>query len=267
MEINYADEYMVLHSDANTIDLSAYTKIDLERQAVSTSFRLYVPLTIQVNDTLSIQEKFVLDVGSGGSLYLATTLADKYDFHNQITEKVRAVANAGGSGGQTTSVSFRANFVEMGVYKLDDIELRYSEDRSGSMASAHVLGGLLGNRILDRFDLVIDFGDKPALYLKPNRNLNTPFEDLSLKRGFGYADRSQTLKGWVVRGFFEGSPAEKSGMQSGDKIIFVNGVCIQELPHEKQHDFWKNLSKIELVVLRNSERMTFEFGMNTVARL
>jgi C-terminal processing protease CtpA/Prc len=70
----------------------------------------------------------------------------------------------------------------------------------------------------------------------------------------------------VVRGFFEGSPAEKSGMQSGDKIIFANGVCIQEIPHEKQRDFWRNLDKVELIVLRNGEEMKFEFEMNSVLR-
>jgi hypothetical protein len=43
-------------------------------------------------------------------------------------------------------------------------------------------------------------------------------------------------------------------------------MCIQEIPHEKQRDFWKNLSKVELVVLRNDEEMKFEFEMNTALR-
>jgi hypothetical protein len=115
---------------------------------------------------------------------LATAVTDKHDFHNQTTEKVRAVANAAGASGQSTSVYFRANFVQIGGYKLDEIELRYSEDRSGAMASTAVASGLLGNRILDNFDIVIDFRDEPALYLKPNRNFNVPFEDISMYRGF-----------------------------------------------------------------------------------
>jgi C-terminal processing protease CtpA/Prc len=66
----------------------------------------------------------------------------------------------------------------------------------------------------------------------------------------------------VVRGFFEGTPAEKSGMQSGDKIIFVNGISVLDIPFDKQHNFWKNLDKAELVVLRNDEELKFEFEMN-----
>jgi C-terminal processing protease CtpA/Prc len=66
----------------------------------------------------------------------------------------------------------------------------------------------------------------------------------------------------VVRGFFEGTPAQRSGMLSGDKIIFVNGTCVLEIPSEKQHNFWKNLDKVELTVLRNNEELKFEFEMN-----
>ena len=266
MEINYADEYMILHNDLSTVDLSGYTKINMEKQEVGINIKFYVPLIIQVNDTLTIQDTFLFDTGSGNAVYLSTTLTKKYNLHTLNMEKIRAVANHAGVSGRTTSVSFRANSVEIGGYKLNDVELAYSEDQSGSMASAHVAGGLLGSRILHHFDMVIDFGDSLALYLKPNRNFGIPFENISIYRGFGYADRSQTLKSWVVRGFFEGSPAEKSGMQSGDKIIFVNGTCVLEIPSEKQHDFWKNLTRVELVVLRNEEELKFEFELNSLAR-
>jgi hypothetical protein len=257
MEINYAHEYLILHNDKSTIDLSDYTEVHMEKREAGRSSRFYIPISIQVNDSLEFQEPFMLDVGSGGGLLIATPIAEKYNLPALNTEKVRAVANAAGSAGQSTSVYFRAKSIEIGNYKLDQVELRYSEDRSGSLAMGQ-RGGLLGNRVLDHFDMVIDFAT-PALYLKPNRNFNAPFEDISIHRGFGYADRSQTMNGWIVRGFFEGSAAEKSGMLSGDKIIFVNGVSILEIPHEKQRDFWKNLDKVELVVLRNNEEMKFKF--------
>ena len=263
MEINYDCEYLMLHNEANEMKLSNYTKIDIEIQKFGNTIRFYVPLIIQVNDTFRIQETLLLDIGSGGSLFLATPIAEKYNLAARTPNKVRAVVDNAGISGQSTTAYFQTNFVEIGGYKLDNMELRYSEDRSGFMISEQASGGLLGNRLLDNFDVIIDFGDTPALYLKPNRNFNIPFEDLSLRRGFGYADRSQTLKGWVVRAFFEDSPAAKSGLQSGDKIIFVNGVCIQEIPYEKQRDFWKSLDKVELIVLRNDEKMKFEFEINS----
>jgi hypothetical protein len=260
MEFNYVDEYMILHNNSSTIDLSNYTKLDMIRE----NNRFYVVLTIQINDTLSATEYFLLDTGSGGSLNLSTPFTNRHNIPTLITNKMRAIVPFSGFGGQSTNVSFKSDFVEIGGYKLDHVMLRYSEDNSGSMAAAHVAAGLLGMRILEHFDMVIDFGDEPALYLKPNRNFNTPYEDLFMNRGFGYADRSQTLKGWVVSGLFEGSPAEKSDLQFGDKIIFVNGVSVLDIPHDKQRDFWKSLDKVELVVLRNDEEMKFEFEMNVV---
>ena len=262
VEISYADEYMVLHNNLSTIDLSGYSKISKKKQDVGISAKFYVPITIQVNDTLTIEDYFMFDTGAGGAIHISTTTAEKYNLPALDTEKFRYALSVAGMSGPTTSVLFKVNSVEIGGHKLDDVTLLYSEDQSGTMVSAHAAGGLLGNRILQNFDMVIDFGDDLALYLKPNRNFGTPFEDISLYRGFQYADRSQTLKGWVVRGFFEGTPAERSGMRSGDKIIFVNGVCVLEIPHEKQFDFWKNLDKAELVVLRNGEVLRFEFELN-----
>jgi len=267
IEISYADEYMIVHNDASTVDFSGYVKINKKKYELSNGARgtkFHVPVIIRVNDTLTIEDDFMFDTGSGSAILISTATAEKYNLSALTTSKVRAVANSAGVSGQTTSVYFTANSVEIGGHKLSNVDLTYSEDRSGSLASAHTAGGLLGNRILQNFDMVIDFGDSSALYLKPNRNFGTPFEDLSVYRGFGYADRSQTLKGWIVRGFFEGTPAEKSGMRSGDKIILVNGISVLEIPYEKQHDFWKNLDKVELVVLRNNEELKFEFELNPI---
>jgi len=262
MEINYVDEYMILHRDASTIDLSDYTKISMKKQGTDPNIKFYVPVRVQVNDTLVIEDYFLFDTGAA-NLAIATFVAEKYNLPALNTDKLRVVMRQGGASGRSTKVFFRGNSIEIGGYKLDDVaHLIYSEDQSGAMASARVGYGLLGNRILQHFDMVIDFGDDLALYLKPNRNFNTPFEDIAIHRGFGLVDRSQTLNGWIVTSFFEGTPAEKSGMQVGDKIIFANGISIFDIPFEKQFNFWKNLDRTELIVLRNNEELKFEFELN-----
>ena len=258
MEVSYVDEYMILHNDINSVDLSGYTKTDMKKQNRVGGFHFFVPIKIRVNDTLIIEDDFLFDTGAGGAIHISTTTAEKYNLPTLNIDKNRSVLYPAGFSGRTTMVDFKANSVEIGGHKLDDVRLLYSEDQSGSMTRP---GGLLGNRILQNFDMIIDFGDAPALYLKPNRNFGVPFEDISAYRGFNYADRSQTLKGWVVRVLFDDSPAEKSGMQFGDKIISANGICVLEIPFEKQQDFWRNLDRVELVVLRDGEEMKFEFEM------
>jgi hypothetical protein len=258
MEINYVHEYLMLHNDTSTIDFSDYTKIKMEKQRN----RFFVPITIQINDTLSIQENFTLDIGKGSAISIQTATAEKYKLPTQVKNKVRYYTNSGGLGGASSSVHFRANSVEIGGYKLDSIVMNYSEDKRGSMANSQFSGGLLGNGILNNFDIVIDFGDSPALYLKPNRNFNRP--NVSARRSFAYTFRTQTLGGWIVSGFFENGSAEKSGLKLGDKIISVNGVDIRKIPFKEHHDFWKNLDKAELVVLRNSEEIKFEIELKDI---
>lgn len=255
MEINYFHEYLILHTDTSTIDLSNYTKISMEKRRN----RFFVPITIHINDSLSIQENFTLDIGSGGTISLRNKIAEKYNLSSQISDKVHFYSKYRGVGGRSSSVYFKANSIEIGEYKLYDVIMDYSEDMSGAMASNFYSGGLLGNRLLEYFDVVIDFKDYTALYLKPNQNFGNPFEFGKL--GFNSKNRNQTMNAWVVSGFFKDSPAEKSGLKIDDKIIFVNGIDIHNISFKDEKSFWKSLDRIKLVVLRDCEQMEFEFEL------
>lgn len=280
MEINYVHEYIVLHSDTNTIDLSTYSKIKIKKQFQSIkswrfddkdikeeASKFLVPATIQINDSLRITKDFILDIGAGGSIYLTTKVAKEHNLSANIIDKFEYYNTSSGIGGNTSGVTFTANFVEIGNYKLQDVIMSYSNDKSGALAGINSYnsklgndyGGLLGNLILEHFDIVIDFSDNAFLYLKPNQNYDKPFEFSKL--GFSYKNRNKTLFAWIVTGFCKDSPAEKSGLQVNDEIVFVNGVSILDISYEEEENFWKQLDRIELVILRNGEEMTFEFEL------
>lgn len=272
MEINFVHEYIVLHSDTTTIELSAYNKIDMKKQTQSRrSFeiggektteyfsRFFVPITIQINDSLRIHEDFLLDIGSGGSIDITTAIAKKYNLPSLINDKIQRYDKYGGIGGHSSNFYFNAKSIEIGGFKLDDIIMRYSEDKKGALADRQFSAGLLGNLIMERFDVVIDFGDSTALYLKPNQNYENPFE--FSKRGFSYSNRKETLNAWIVTGFYKDSPAEKSGLQIDDRIISINGMNICEISYQEEENIWEQLDKIELTVLRNGEEMRFDFEL------
>jgi hypothetical protein len=54
-----------------------------------------------------------------------------------------------------------------------------------------ILSVLRGNWLLEHFDVVIDYGDSAALYIKPNRNYDKSFK--LPKHGFTYKNRNETL--------------------------------------------------------------------------
>ena len=256
LEINYLSEYIRLHNNFSVIDTSDYVKISMKK----IDNRLFVPLTIQINDEITIQDYFVLDIGSSGSISITSATAHKYKLSDKIIHKIPYYTKYGGISGYSSYYDFRAYSIKIGNYKLDNVTMDYSEDRSGAL-SRDDHAGLLGNYILERFDVVIDFMNND-LYLKPNQNYNKSFNFSKL--GFGYVDRNITMDAWIVTGLYKGSNAEIAGLKIDDKIISINGIDIHEIPLRKQENFWRKTDKVSIIVLRNGEEKKIEFDLKYV---
>jgi len=256
LEINYFHQYIRLHNELSVIDISNYIKISMKKE----SNRLFVPVTIQINDAVTIQDYFLLDIGSGGNVTITSATTNKYKLSDKINSKIQYYTKYGGISGHSSSFDFRAYSVKIGNYKLDNITMCYSEDKSGAL-SKDDHAGLLGNEILERFDVVIDFMNND-LYLKPNLNYNELFNFSKL--GFGYVDRNITMDAWIVTGLYKGSNAEIAGLEIDDKIISVNGIDIHDIPFTEQSGFWKKTDKVSLIVLRNDEEKRIAFDLKYV---
>ena len=253
LEINYFYEFIRLHNDINAVDTSDYVKMSLKKERN----RLFVPATIQINDAVAIHDYLLLDIGSGGSVSITSATANKHKLSDEIVTKIPYYTKYGGISGHSSSYKFKAYSMEIGNYKFDNVTMSYSEDQRGALSSGNY-AGLLGNEILERFDVLIDFMND-NLYLKPNQNYNKPFNFSKL--GFGYVDRSVTMNAWIVTGLYKGSNAEIAGLEIDDKIISVNGIGISEIPFIEQSNFWKRINKVSLIILRNIEEKRIEFEL------
>jgi len=256
LEINYFHKFIRLLNDLSTIDTSDYVKISMKKERN----RLFVPATVQINDSVTIQDYLLLDIGSGSSIEITSTTADKYKLSSIINNKIPYYTKYGGVSGHSSSYDFRASSIKIGNYKLNNVTMSYSEDKNGAL-SHDDYAGLLGNEILERFDVIIDFMNED-LYLKPNQNYNKPFYFSNL--GFAYVDRSITMNAWIITGLYKGSNAETAGLQIDDKIISVNGIDIHKIPFIEQPDFWKKIDKVSLIILRNSEEKRIAFDLKYV---
>lgn len=256
LEIDYINGFIKVHESVESIDVTGYKTITLRK----TKNRLYLPLAIQINDTLTVEGDFTLDFGSGGSLSLTSPVAQKYNLDSVINDKVLYYSKYGGVGGESASYSFMAGGVQMSDFKFSNVTMDYSTDKSGALASAKSLG-LLGNDILQRFDILIDFSNN-ILYLKPNEMYNEEFTFSRL--GFSYADRSQTLGGWIVKGLYKNRLPEKNGLEIDDIIISVNGKNVWEIPYQSQRDFFEALDEVNLLVQRGSVKKNISFKLESV---
>lgn len=256
LEINYEHEYMRHFPSIDSVDVANYTKIKLEKEGN----RLYIPLSIQINDSIVMEGNYQLDFGAGGSALITSSAANKYNLLESIEKKIPYYTKYGGVGGESSSYVFRASSLQIGDFIFDDVTMSFSSDKSGALASNKHLG-LLGNGIYERFDVIIDFTNND-LYIKPNSNFKDEFK--SSRLGFSYVDRNQTLNAWIVIGLYEGCNAEKQGLKIDDKIIAVNGISIHEISYESQKEFFEELSNVTLTIKRDEGIIDIQFNLETI---
>jgi len=249
LKINYKENYMKKYNSISDIDLTGYKKIKGE----SVGGKISVPLTIKISNDLSITENFLLDLGSGSSIMVNSTTASKYAIDNKTGEKIHSYTSQGGVGGNSQSYEFILPEVSIGGYVLKNVIASRSLDKAGALASTKY-AGLLGNNIMKRFTLIIDFKDI-CIYIKPNDDIDQPFNKTTF--GFFFANRFKDNGGyWKVNGFYKNLPAENSGLKVGDEIREVNGVPVKDInSFEKQIKVFEN-DTLQLKIERKDSPLT-----------
>jgi len=256
LEINYEREYIKIYPDIDSINLPDYCKIDLIKEGN----RLYIPLKVNINDTLEISGNFQLDFGAGGTIGLTSSATNKFNLIESIDIKTPYYSKYAGVGGESSMFYFMATSLQIGDFAFNNVCMNFSMDKSGAMASDKHLG-LLGNRIYDRFHVYIDFINHD-LYLKPNSKYEDLFKFSRL--GFAYVDRNQSMNAWIVTGMYSDCNAEKQGLKIDDKIIAVNGIGVDQISYESQKGFFERLSEVVLTVKRKDEVIDIKFKLEPI---
>ncbi|MCX6302781.1 MAG: aspartyl protease family protein [Bacteroidia bacterium] len=252
LEINYAKEYINIFKTIDSTDISDYQIVPMGKHG----HNFYVPLIVKINDSTTITGNFHIDTGTPFSTF-TSYVAKTYNLTDKIERKVRYYTKYGGVGGESSGYDFIADSVQISDYRLENVNMSYSADWSGVLASEGY-SGILGSNILDRFDIIFDFRNS-NLYLKPNKKFNEPY--IFDRLGFSYVDRCKTMGGWIVASLTENSAAEKQGLRIDDKIISVNNTPVEEIPYETQEAFFKKTDQAKFVVIRADSLKTIEFGL------
>lgn len=248
--IDYVNEVMTIYDSASGVP-DKRASIDIEYNGE----RIFIPVTIRINDSKSISGKALLDIGFGGSVSITSTVAKENRLDTVISGVDYQMLN-GGIGGTYSGTYFRAYEVIIGEYKLKDVVLDYSHNEEGAMSNQEYVA-IIGNEILQRFDVTIDLSAK-KLYLNPNVRIDNPF-DIS-RFGFEYVDRGQTLNCWIVNSIDSGSQAELAGLRLGDRIVEFNGRSVSEIDIYEQQDLFDKVSNVVLKVARPGENVTIDIA-------
>jgi len=207
----------IVKLDFDSLELSVYSPGELDYPRGGTILRpAFTTLPIQ-NLTFKDRKKqdfnFYFDTGAG----LCLLLSEAYvrDSSILISKRKPLSTQAEGMGGRLQMRLTVVKMVQIGNYKFRNVPT-YLYDDVYNVISYPFVGGLLGNDLLRRFNLTINY-PKREIHLLPNSHFNEPFDYAYTGLAIYYVDGSI-----LVEDVIPGSPADKAGIKIDDLIIGVD---------------------------------------------
>ena len=249
VEFNYADEYMrILPPEAQPAE--GYTCVKCKwldnRQA-----RMVMPISLKINETVSFDGNFLVDIGSSGGVSLNSSLVAKLKLNRVLTDVRKKIYDTGGVGGSRTDYIFTAKGISVAGCELKDVVTDFSGNTQGMMANDS-FDGLVGNALFERFDVIFDFA-KCEIWLRPNKNFNT---SVNFDSGMTLTPQED---GWVVNGLVDGGNAHRAGVRRGDKIISINGLAREKVSLKELKRMNRSAEDWKIVVKRDNTTTEITF--------
>lgn len=255
IEIDYKNRNIYLHPRPYEVNVE-FTVLDLHMQ----NNRPFLNSGLMSNNNSKNSKLLLLDTGASLSLLLYRDSSSTMELPNKMIPGFLG----SGLGGLITGYVGKINYFELDSFKIPEVITHFMEiDQNATSSSGLSKSGLIGNQILDRFHLIIDYA-KSKLYLKPNKNFN---KKISYdKSGLMIISGGSKLKSYYVANVTPDSPADEIGIQPNDQILSVNGISVVFLSLNKiQKILQKEDGKrIKLKLKRGKKKIKVYFQLRSL---
>ncbi|MEJ7683972.1 MAG: PDZ domain-containing protein [Segetibacter sp.] len=146
--------------------------------------------------------------------------------------------------------------IKIAKYKFKKVPAHIFKDEYNVTAYPS-LGGLIGNDLLRRFNLIINYGEK-EIHMKPNTHFKESFDYSYTGLGVYLVNGQVTIEDVL-----KDSPGEKAGLMPGDVIVAIDnsiGGNIQS---------YKNLlqdvgARLRILITRNGELIVKRLKVSSI---
>lgn len=195
--------------------------------------------------------KLLIDTGAGLPLLLFS------DTHPLLHPPANAISsNIGmGLGGYLEGFTGRIREIDLGAFAQQNV-VTYFQTLDSLHNSEHLnkRNGLIGNTLLNRFFVVLDY-QAATMWLKPSRNFRNAF--VYDRSGLNLIASGASFNHFTVQSVLPGSPAAEADIRKGDEVVRVGFLptTFSSLA-DLQHTFQKKAGKkLKVVIRRNGKLM------------
>lgn len=197
----------------------------------------------RIEDRHDILTRYYFDTGAGLCLLLTEAFVKD---SNIISPRRKPVHTQGeGLGGKIEMRLTVVRNFKVGPYKFRNIPTFIFDD-TYNVTSYPSLGGLIGNDLLRRFNVYLNYARR-EFYLIPNNHFNDRFDYSYTGLGIYFINGKV-----VVTDVVKGSPAEKAGFRPGDIIYGVGNSLNADILTYKSL-LQDTHSRIPVIVMRDGE--------------
>ncbi len=200
-------------------------------------------LAATIEDGRTSNGNFFFDTGAGLSLLLS----EDYERDSAILRvgKKAIITQAEGLGGKKQMKLTTIKKLTIGPYAFKKVPAHIFKD-DYNVTSYPELGGLIGNDLLRRFNLVINYAEN-EIHMKPNSHFRENFDYSYTGLGIYLLDGQI-----IIEDVLPDSPGEKAGLKPGDIIIAVDNVFNGNIQNYK--DVLQQIgTRVKVLVSRNGK--------------
>ena len=243
---SFFSKYAVkINFDSSMIEVYSPGKMTYPKQG-TTLKPVFTALPIQwvtIKDQRKLGYNFYFDTGAGLCFLMSEQFAK--DSAILLSRRKPVVTQAQGMGGKLQMRLTVVKEVKIGPYKFHQVPT-YLYDDEFNVTAFPFTGGLIGNDLLRRFNMIINY-PKREIHLQPNKHFKESFDYAYTGLGIYYDDGKI-----IVEDVIEGSPGAKAKFMVGDEVFAVNNNFSHNI------NAYKNIlqtanEEIKVIVKRNQQ--------------
>ena len=253
---SFFSRYIVkINFDSSMIEVYSPGKIDYPKNGhmLHPAFTNLPIQWLNIKDKKSLGFNFYLDTGAGLCLLMSEKFAK--DSGILLMRRKPVITQAEGMGGKLQMRLTIIKEVKIGPYKFRSVPTYLYKD-DYNVTSYPFTGGLLGNDLLRRFNMVFNYPNR-EIHLLPNTHFNEDFDYAYTGLGIYYVNGKI-----VVEDVIAGSPADKARFKVNDEILAVNRNFSLNMQVYK-YILQKPFETVKILIKRDG--ILKELTMNTIS--